>query len=185
MRTLIQSLLQLVPALFLAVPLALLASCAGQIDTTGPTEDSHFGNVLIQFRDFRAGGARLTLANEAAINRVDYYSTMRDEAGVKVGSDEIMNALVEVFDNEGFWDSARLSDAPTATNASEGGVPLHGVLTVEANGKKGWITFRKGLTIKELELFQTCSQAFVAIYNNTAGYQRINNPEGEALFNSK
>lgn len=185
MRTLISSLLELVPAFLLAVPLALLASCAGQIDTTAPTEDSHFGNVLIQFRDFRPGGALLTMANEAAVDRVDYYSEMRSSAGVKVASDEIMNALVEVFEDEGFWDSARPGNPPENTNATEAGMALHGVLSIEANGKKGWITFRKGLTKDELELFQTCSQAFVAIYNSTAGYQRIDNPEGDALFNSK
>lgn len=181
MRTLIKTLLGLMPALLFAA----LTSCAGQIDTTAPTEESHFGKVLVQFRDFREGGASLSMANEAAVDRVDFYSKLRSDAGVKIGSDEIMNALVEVFEEEGFWDAARPGSAPTSMGATEGGQPLHGVLSVEAGGKEGWITFRKGLAKDELKLFQTCSQAFIAIYNSTAGYQRIDNPDGDALFQNK
>ncbi|MBC8451271.1 MAG: hypothetical protein H8D72_01035 [Planctomycetes bacterium] len=158
-------------------------ACASSIDTTAPTEDSLFGNVLIRFQDFRGGGTRLSLANEASQDRVDYYSQTRNDAGLKVTSDEIMNALVEVFEDEGFWDTARPGTAPSGASApTEGGYTLHGILSLETSSRAGWITFRKGLTTGDLELFQSCSQAFIAIYNSTAGYQRIDNPEREGLF---
>jgi len=173
----------LVALILLMLALASLAACASTPDTTSPTEESHFGSVRIQFRDFRPGGSRLALTNESAMDRVDYYSQTRREAELKVTSDEIMNALVEVFSDEGFWDSARPGQPPSgADKPREGGQELHGILSVETADRTGWITFRKGLTKDELELFQGCSQAFVAIYNATAGYQLVDNPDGDALF---
>jgi hypothetical protein len=182
MRALTRTLLRHVPVLLVA----LMAACASSPDTTGPTEESHFGNVLIRFRDFRGSETQLALANESTLDRVDYYSAERSNAGLKVTSDEIMNALVEVFENEGFWEAARPGEGPLDARApTEGNQSLHGLLSVKTGERSGWITFRKGLAKNELELFGDLSQAFIAIYNSTAGYQRIDNPEGEALFKKK
>jgi hypothetical protein len=163
-----------------------LSACASTPDTTAPTEASKFGAVRLQLKDFRNNQPGLGLTNEFSVNRVEYNSSLQANVSNKIASDEIINVLVETFEAEDFWTYARPGQPPSGNRRPmEGGEELHAFIYMSTGERDGWITFRRGLGKDELESFSICTKAFVAVYNSVAGFQLIDNPEGQALFDKQ
>jgi len=169
-----------IPRLLLA-SLALTASCASSGDPAA-LEDSNYGPVQIRFHDYRGTQQTLTIRNETSIDRVEYYSSGQGDLGTKVASDEIVNVLMETFEAEDFWEYARPGKPPMIVRPSEGGYELMAHFYVKTGEREGWSTIRKGLGEGETDAFRTCTNAFVAVYNEIAAFQLLDEPVDDGFF---
>ncbi len=145
---------------------------------------SNTGNVKtgeaarIVFRSYRGGGLNLGLMNESHTDRLEYYSTARDQttAGYKVASDEIVLATIAFMIEEGFDEHSRPGPAPSAS--------ARNVQALELLTNKGTrhIAFGANSSKSEQQVFKTCVEAFTGVYNNVYGAQSVNNDGGAGLF---
>ena len=135
----------------------------------GPTR------VELEFYGERA--QRFELVSESYTDRVAYYSTERTDAARKFQADEVMDALLEELDREGLERYLEPGPAP-----SQG----HGVVTrafeVERRGTTRHWAVGKGTEIGERQAFIACTQTFLQLYSQTAGFQTIHNEQGPAFF---
>ena len=153
--------------------LLLLPGCAG------PGSGGGSGEFLrVALRDYRAD-ARFELVSEGDTDRLKYYSKAREDAGRKFQTDEVMTALVEHLDDEGFSDFAQAGKAPTTGS---------NVLALSFEVEQGTVIrcwpIGSGSDPGELEHFKTCVRDFLDLYNVSQGFQAVRNPEGHDLLNN-
>jgi hypothetical protein len=157
--------------LLAACAAAALASCAG---TSGPDRVA----ARITLRQFAgAGAADLELRSESHTDRVEYYSTARDGAAVKIMRDDLMEALLQGFDESGYADFARPGPGPTS-----GGSGVRKVVEVERDGVVTHVTSSTGAPPAQVELVAQLSTGFFAAYNAIRSYQTIDDGNDGSIF---
>lgn len=172
----------------LAIAVALAAGCAapgpgrGGADIDGPA-------ARVSLSDHRTGG-RLTLVNDAQLERTGvqgataddrratYYSTTRRDAATKITTDEVMAALLDFFDDQGFERAAMEGPAPI------GDSEVSQSLEVVVEGRARHLLGRHGMPVGEARAFGSCRDAFVALYNQTYQLQSVETRPGETIFQS-
>jgi|FLOH01.1.fsa_nt_gi hypothetical protein len=157
-----------------ALATLLISSCAG---TGVVMAEEDYPEMRVSFRDFRGAGANLELVNSAYAQS----HSATEGADVRTQTGEVLDALINLLGDEGFWDYARPGNGPLAPQA-EGGETMHSAMEVLRGGQHGWITFRRGLTKEELTFFSENSKVFLAIFNQTSGFHKIENTEGANIF---
>ncbi|MFT7487072.1 MAG: hypothetical protein ACI9F9_002931 [Candidatus Paceibacteria bacterium] len=119
---------------------------------------------------------RLTLVNEAHTDPTSLYSEKRSDASTKVTSNEVFRAMVGYFEEEGFFSTAASGFAPIS-----GGESLRKALEIETKGGVRYIALDTR-DISNYETLQSCTTAFIQIYNMTDQNQAVTNDSGKALF---
>jgi len=156
---------------FAALPLLVLAACAGPrsgrySSSSASNYISPDGPIRVTFRDYRSGLV-MNLLNESHSDPVEYYSQPRNDASTKIQNDEIIDALIEVFEAKGF---ERMK--------FDGPAPQHGggasrALAIEKHGRIQHIVFRQEDARANRLAFNDCAAAFLEINNLTYGAQTV------------
>jgi hypothetical protein len=130
-----------------------------------------------------ASGQRLGLVNESHSNRAEHYSETKklSEAGTKVTSDEVLEAVVEYFDEQGLFKTAASGVAPaTSVNG------ISQALEVSIGGSVRHVTIGRGTAVDDHQRFLICAKAFADVYNATYGLQSVDrSPDFEDQARSK
>ncbi len=121
----------------------------------------------------------MTLVNEAHTDPIELYSEIRTDASTKVTSNEVMVAMLEHFDEQGFNDYARQGFAPIT---SAGGA----VQSFEVEGPQGTIFLVNGPEVREpgRKAFRKCLKAFLEIQEMTLQAQAVEYTDGADIFNN-
>ncbi len=110
------------------------------------------------------------LVNESHSDRTDLYSTRQplDHATTKVSPDEVVDAIVEYFRDQGFFDIAVAGTSPASPppGASQ-------ILEVSLPDGEYYAMLRTGVTADYVTRFQTCAKALLDVYNNTLQLQAV------------
>ena len=156
---------------------ALLAALAGlgACASAGPRGGAQGDPVRVSFRDYRTG-TELALVNESHTDRLDLYSKQRSDASTKVAADEIVDALIEYFEDQGFYRSAREGRAPVRTDEWTQAIEVE-----TPDGAKTLLAGRAS-NASDAETFRESRDAFIAIYNNVYQAQAVEATPGDELF---
>ena len=129
----------------------------------------HGDPLAVRFTDFRSN-RRLALVNESHTDPSEQYSQRRkaEDAMTKVGHDEVVAALLERFDEHGFFKLAETGPAPTA-----GAGTWNMVLEVERKGGLRHMALGSASTSKQRECFTLCRTDFVQLYSSILGLQAV------------
>jgi hypothetical protein len=123
----------------------------------------------VHFTDFRSQ-RRLALVNESHTDPSEQYSQARkiEDAMTKVGHDEVVAALIERFEEHGFFKLAEPGPAP----ASGAGT---WTMTLDVERKQGRCHMSLGgiSGAKEREVFALCRTDFVTLYSDILGLQAV------------
>ena len=149
---------------------ALVAGCATSqsvIDTDGPVEVSFY----------HQGRRQLSIVNEAHSNRVELYSKKATSASTKVASNEVMDALLDRFADNEFFEMSQ--------NGNFGGIADGRAL--EVLGPNGSVYFHvgKNSSPEQWKSFASCREAFVDLYNGIFAPQSVENTQGESIFGTQ
>ncbi|MCY2961576.1 MAG: hypothetical protein NTY35_15545 [Planctomycetota bacterium] len=160
---------RLLGTLLVLAGLAALPGCS----SGGAQSDSaaHKTGKPIELR-YRAIAKNLSfgIVNESHTDRTELYSSRQpiDQATTKVSPDEVVDAIVEYFRDQGFFAIAQSGGAPKTpppgtsqmleVDLPEG--PYHAVL-------------RPGVTADYAKTFQTCAKALLDVYNSTMQLQAV------------
>lgn len=168
--------------LFTSLVLCLsVCACAGTGDTNNvgqhSLEPGSPGRVTLV--DYRTSN-RLTLVNEAHTDPTVFYSEKRATAATKITSNEVFDAMLGYFEEEGFSSQASSGFAPAS--GSDG---LRKALEVETPSGVRFMALDIKNVTANYETLQACSMAFIQIYNLTEQNQAISNTGGKALFDDQ
>lgn len=164
----------------------LVAACAG-------TARSDVAVALagtptqVGFRDYRTG-AHLLIVNDSQLaargaegstpeqRRAEFYSQTRSEAMTKVATDEVMDALLEYFEEVGLEKGASSGFAPQGSGQATQSIEVRsGTRTYHVLG-------RKGMPAEEARAFRDSVVAFNQIYNSIYQLQSVEAQPGEQVF---
>jgi len=120
-------------------------------------------------------GQEFELVNPAHTNPVEYYSTMRNEASRKIVATEVMEALVEFLQDQGFDKYGQAGKIPPVGN-------LTTVIEVEGPGGQAYWGIGRQTPAKERKNMRDSALNFLALYNEVTSYQRIENEQGSGYF---
>lgn len=161
--------MRLLPYLLL---LCVTIACAGpSTSSAAPLE----GPARVTFRDYRSA-QHLALVDAGHTDRVALYSDKRNDAALKVASDDIMSALVEFIESSDFAQYARPGAAPG------GGNEWAQSIEVSAGGTTRHILARKNIQAGHAATFREVRDAFLATYNNIFQLQAIDAEPGDQVF---
>lgn len=162
-------------SLFVSSLVGLLAlSCASSssaVRSSDPSQDPPIRVTLIDY----AQGQEFELVNPAHTDPVEYYSAMRNEASRKIVATEVMEALVEFLEDQGFNDYGQVGKVPPVGNLST-------VIEVEGPGGRAWWGIGRQTSAKERKRMRDSALNFLALYNEVTSYQRIENEQGSGYF---
>ncbi len=131
-------------------------------------------NEPIEIAFYQAGQRHFTLVNEAHTNRLELYSKISNNASTKVATDEIMDTLLDYFDEQGFFE---LATSGGTHESSEGRALVFqgrgGTLNLSANSSSSQA---------QLKAFNSCGKAFIDVWNNIFAPQSVRNTQGESVF---
>jgi hypothetical protein len=133
--------------------------------------------MRVTFRNY-GQGARFELVGESHTDRVQYYSQARADASRKIQTDEVMDALIERLEDEGFVTHEQRGPAP---DSARGGMITMSLEVARGGDVSHWAVGR-GSDPREHQAFLVCMNDFVELYNLTQAYQTIENPEGPGFF---
>jgi hypothetical protein len=141
----------------------------------------------VDFRDYRTG-VHLVIVNDSHLavgsteganpqeRRAEFYSETRAEAKTKVASDEIMDALLDYFDDAGLPEGAAAGYAPAGSeHASQS-------IEVRAGEKVYHVLGRRDMPVKEARALRESVVAFNQIYNSLYQLQAVDATPGAQLF---
>ncbi len=132
-------------------------------------ERPHGEAQSVRFTDFRSN-RRLSLVNESHTDPSEQYSQRRkaEDAMTKVGHDEVVAALLERFEEHGFFKIAEAGPAPTAGAGSWN-------MTLEVERKDGLHHMALGASSSnaQRETFALCRADFVQLYSSILGLQAV------------
>jgi len=170
MRTLARPpfVLRAVAGLLLAV--ACGCSSAGSGDKAGPPR-----SIAVSLIGY--GPAPFELVSASRTSPVELYSEERPSASTKVQVDEVMEALIEHLDELGFDGYARPGTAP-----QDGGQAFAKAIQVEEEGRQAWWPLQPTAGKAELKSFNTAVRDFLQLYNQTQGWQSVDNTLGGEYF---
>ena len=117
------------------------------------------------------------LVGESHTNRVDYYSTKRGDAARKVQTDEIMKALVDKLEEEGFERFSQPGKAP-----AQGGQLITRAIEIRVQDDLSHWTIGKGSMVEERLAFNACMKPFLDLYNLSQSFQAVHNTKGRDYF---
>jgi hypothetical protein len=142
---------------------------------SGPDARGSDAATRVRLYDARTG-VRLELADDDDPALRDRYSRTRNEANLKLGTDALLEALVERLDDLNFADLSAEGAAPT-------GADVLGWIEVVVDGRtRSFSVPRVGATAAQLQGFADMQVAFSQAYAHVAGLQAIDNPEGARIF---
>ena len=153
----------------------LSAACSSSGNRAGDAATSET-RMRVTLRNYDAEQL-FELVSESHTNRVEYYSHERADAARKIQSDEVMDALVDELDSQGFEEFAQPGRAPTRRNE----IVSQAIEIERGDATEHWAV-GKGSAAAERLRFRDCMLAFVELYNLTASYQAITNPDGSQIF---
>ena len=144
-------------------------SCASDAKSAAKSGAGQTQPIRIRYFAY-ASGQNLELVNTAHTDATELYSTTRSlsDAGRKVSTDEVMDEVLKLFRNRGFYERAQAGAAPSTAEGT-----WSQSLEVETPGELVHMSLHKGSTADDRKLFFECAQAFVAIYNNTYQLQSV------------
>jgi hypothetical protein len=157
----------------LAACATVLAACAGAPKAADPSSGEPQRIALVLYRNPRV----LELVSEAHTARLAQYSEVRESAGRKVQSNELMEALVEAFRERGFASLARNGPAPRTA-----GPDAYWALEVEDDAGVAHAILSKSLSQADVRTCLELKNAFLEVYNATYGLQAVEVKEGESPF---
>ena len=129
----------------------------------------------VSFVDFRLGTV-LTIVNESHTDRLEFYSQERTDTSTKVASDEVLGALIEYIDEQGFGKFARGGPAPSQSDDWTQSIEVS-----DGDGARHMLV-RSGVTADQASTFRGSRDAFISIYNNVYQAQAIQVDPGEQPF---
>jgi hypothetical protein len=132
-------------------------------------ERPHGDPLAVRLTDFHSG-RRLSLVNESRTDPSEQYSQRRtsEEAMTKVGHDEVVAALVERFEEHGFFKLAQTGPAPAA-----GAGTWSTTLEIERKDGPRHMALGPSSSAKEREVFALCRSDFVQLYSSILGLQAV------------
>jgi hypothetical protein len=135
-------------------------------------ERPHGDPLAVRFTDFRSN-LRLELVNESRIDPTEQYSQKKKaaESMTKVGHDEVVAALVERLESQGFFKFAQPGPAPAAGAGAW-------TMSLELERKDGLrhMAIGNASSAKEREVFGLCRTDFATLYNGILGLQSVERP---------
>ncbi|MFT7668426.1 MAG: hypothetical protein ACI8X5_001118 [Planctomycetota bacterium] len=166
--------LRFLPILFSCV---LLAACVAPDSGSGADGSEKPGSpgrvTFIDYSDF----VRLNLVNVAHSDPVEFYSEIRTSASTKITYDEVFEAMLDYFENEGFNDFASQGFAPRS--ASQGAMQA---LEVETEAGTSFLVYGKQATEKERAAFRQCVMAWQEVFNRTQQAQAVSSSTSGSMF---
>jgi hypothetical protein len=134
--------------------------------------------LRISWRDYR-GGQLLELVNESHTDRLEQYSKLRESAGRKVQTDDVMAAMVDHMQTGGY---AKLWLPGSAPAAGAGAW----FWSLEVEGPKGVSFIAEGANtpVEDKRPRRELRDAFIELYNNTYSLQAVKVKEGETPFSA-
>ncbi len=167
----------LVPALaataLSALAVTTFCGCASEgsrpDDAKAPTQPDATKAVELRYRALTQN-LSFGLVNESHSNRTELYSERQplDRATTKVSPDEVVDAIVEYFRDEGFFEIAVRGAAPAS--ATKGASQMLEVALPEG---RYHAALRKGVSKEYATTFQTCAKALLDVYNSTMQLQAV------------
>lgn len=160
-----------IPSLALCAVLAgagLPACTSGGTQSEGPAQKT---GRPIELRYLAvAKNLSFGLVNESHTDRTDLYSTRQplDSATTKVSPDEVVDAIVEYFRDQGFFAIAQAGRAPA--KAPQGVSQMLEVVTPDGPYHA---VLRPGVSAQHVTTFQTCAKALLDVYNSTMQLQAV------------
>lgn len=158
------------------VAAACAAACVSSRGAGGGSADRP---LRVAYHDLRSG-QRLALVNEAHTDRVALYSELRGDAGTKVGTNEVVAALVEFLDERGFADLALEGAPPSTADPS-----WLWTLEVQDSSSSRFVAMPRGLTAQQKVPYQQVWAAFLDTYNATYGLQAVEPERGREVFQAE
>ncbi|MBL8861818.1 MAG: hypothetical protein JNK02_07370 [Planctomycetes bacterium] len=161
-----------------ALGLAALSACTtggARPDATGSTTQRDASKAIeLRYRAF-ARKLSIGLVNESHTDRLELYSERQpiDRATTKVSPDEVVDAIVEYFRDQGYFGIAVRGPAP-ATPPPGATQMLEVVLP---DGPYHAIV-RPGVTAQFATTFQTCAKALLQVYSDTIQLQAVDEAPG-------
>lgn len=132
--------------------------------------------LRVTYHSFNTG-QELELVSEAHTTRLEQYSEVRADANRKVQTDEVMQALVKVLDDYGFYKYAQEGSFP-----AEGAGRYAWALQIERPDGAVHVLAHPGLSPEAVKDLQRYMIAFVDTYNATYGLQAVDVEPGEEVF---
>lgn len=159
--------------LAIAIALSLACSCA-----SNEAQGEDFVGPPTQVRWVRYRSSQtITLVNRSHTDPLALYSKVRDEAGPKVTTDDVMDGLVKHFEDQDFERYAVAGPAPDA-----GGSLFVQALEVNVAGNARHMLLGASSTQEEREAFNNCTTALITVWNLTYQVQAVENEAGEGIF---
>lgn len=151
------------------VALALLAFVPACSSSSASAEPTSKGPVEVRYRAL-AKNVTFGIVNASHTDRTDLYSTKQplDKATTKVSPDEVVDAMVEYFQQQGYFDIALTGTAPE--------IPPPGatqILSLTLPDGAYYAVLRSGVTLDFAAKFQACAKALQDVYNNTLQLQAV------------
>jgi hypothetical protein len=110
------------------------------------------------------------IVNATSTDRIDLYSKAKplDQATTKVSPDEVVDAVVQYFREQGFFEIAQPRGAPRPAPAG-----ATQMIEVSLPDGKYHAILRSGVSLEFATRFQTCAKALLDVYNNTLQLQSV------------
>jgi len=149
------------------------SGAAGGADEAGGAKGEPLQLIFVEYKS----GARMELVNESHTSKLEQYSQVRTDASRKVQSDEMISALVDYLEDNGFRKLAVPGDPPYLT----GGQFYWTLQLVEPDGQ-AYVAEGRTTSPADKQRLRVFSQAFLSTYNYTQGWQAVEVKPGELPF---
>lgn len=138
-------------------------------------------SVRMTINDYRSG-ATFELVNRSHTDALDQYSKISSSASRKVQDDELMTALRDYLEDEGFEKLAHSGSAPTFSKDTK-------AWTLELADAKGTrhVVATPQTPIEDMKAMRKLLDAVLATYNETQGWQAVDikSKRAEDYFRAK
>ncbi|MAF65964.1 MAG: hypothetical protein CMJ84_09960 [Planctomycetes bacterium] len=158
--------------IFRILPLLLFSACAA---TSGESVSATGSPARVTFAELR-NGVTMTLVNESHSDPLSLYSEVRDRPGPKVTSDEVMEAMLDHFHDQG-WGRFAASGAAVAITPE-----TYQSLEVESDGRRTHLLNGPRATPDARATFRSCLIAFLQVQELTQQNQAVSNSRGTGIF---
>jgi hypothetical protein len=152
--------------------LSLLAACAA---TPGASVDGVGAPARVTFSELR-NGVTMTLVNESHSDPLALYSQVRNRPGPKVTTDEVMAAMLDHFEDEGWGRFASAGAAVAITPET------YQTLEVDSDGHTTHLLNGPRTPEEARGAFRRCLLAFLQVQELTQQNQAVSNSRGTGIF---
>lgn len=159
--------------------LALAGSCAGPGRSDRPGSVTSAADLAeparIGLRDYRTG-VYLALQSGTDEERIEFYSTQRDDAVTKVQDPEVLAAMIEYIDDTRLGELAQEGPAPAV------GGQATKALEVRQGERIRFILRRPDMPASDAKAFDEYVAGFQAVYNETYALQAVDGTNTDFRF---